>query len=154
MDPERTSHPSSAVALCDFFTEYARLERHFSRQFGVTPQLARTLFYIHDERPCCVRTLTEMLGIHPTSTSKFLSRLERRGLLTRSMDRVDHRVERIALTAEGVRKVEALREQFQALASDLDHQITSHFRSCTNPAPLAHMAHLITDLITTGRPMA
>jgi DNA-binding MarR family transcriptional regulator len=154
MTAECPSTPSPAISLCEFFTEYARVERFFSREFDLTPQLARTLFYIHDERPCCVRKLTELLGIHPTSTSKLLSRLERRGLLVRSMDRVDHRLERIALTAEGVKKVQALRERLDDLTSELDSKISTHMQSCQHPAPVAHLGHLITDLISATRPTA
>lgn len=154
MTTEFPPAPSTAISLCEFFTEYARVERYFSRQFDLTPQLARTLFYIHDERPCCVRKLTELLGIHSTSTSKLLSRLERRGLLVRSMDRVDHRLERIALTVEGNNKVEALRERLDVLTSELDHKIASHMRSCVSPAPVAHLGRLITSLISATRPTA
>lgn len=152
MNPENSAPLSSAVALCEFFSEYARVERYFTRQFDLTPQLARTLLYINDERPCCVRKLTELLGIHGTSTSKLLSRLEKRGLLVRSMDHVDHRMERIELTEEGTRKVEDVRIRLQVLTSSLDSQINSHFQSCTSPAPVAHLGHLITELIISIRP--
>lgn len=140
---------SSAVDLCEFFSEYSRVEHYFTRRFGLTPQLARTLFYIHDEKPCCVRKLTERLGIHATSTSKFLSRLERRGLLVRGMDRSDHRIERIALTVEGIRKVDSIRADLQALTLELDREITTHVQSCLEPAPVAHLGPLITGLIST-----
>jgi DNA-binding MarR family transcriptional regulator len=152
MTTELPPTPSTAISLCEFFTEYARVNRFFSRQFDLTPQLARTLFYIHEERPCCVRKLTELLRIHPTSTSKLLSRLERRGLLIRTMDRVDHRLERIALTAEGINKVEALREKLDPLTSELDSKIATHMQNCQHPAPVSHLGHLITHLISSTRP--
>ncbi|MBX2989838.1 MAG: winged helix-turn-helix transcriptional regulator [Bacteroidetes bacterium] len=60
------------------------------------------LLHLYLEKPCCVRKLTEMLGIGSSSTSKLLRSLDRRGWLTRELDPVDRRMERVALTEQGV----------------------------------------------------
>ncbi len=66
------------------------------------------LTLIHSEKPACVKVLSRLLGVRSPRTSKLLGSLERRGYLVRSLNAVDHRMEEVRLTEEGVNAVHEL----------------------------------------------
>jgi len=54
--------------------------------------------------------VAQRLNMPPASVSRALERLEARGYITRAVDSADHRRFRLAVTADGVRAVEGVRE--------------------------------------------
>lgn len=54
-----------------------------------------------------VSDLSELMSIHPSTTSNMLDKLQRKGLIRRERATVDQRVVRLHLTAEGERLLEA-----------------------------------------------
>jgi|WetSurMetagenome_2_1015567.scaffolds.fasta_scaffold27257_2 DNA-binding MarR family transcriptional regulator len=66
------------------------------------------LALIHSEAPSCVKVLSRLLGVRGPRTSKLLGSLERKGYLKRTMNAVDHRMEEVGLTEEGLQAVYAL----------------------------------------------
>ncbi len=75
------------------------------------------LTLIHTAAPSCVKELSRLLGARGPRTSKLLGSLERKGYLTRSLNVTDHRMEELALTAQGARTVEqVLRNSREMLA--------------------------------------
>ena len=60
------------------------------------------------------RAITKALGLHPSTVSKLLKRLEQMGWITRCPDYSDRRVKAVELTKLGVRKIwEAMRRVFR-----------------------------------------
>ncbi|MEX1139137.1 MAG: MarR family winged helix-turn-helix transcriptional regulator [Bacteroidota bacterium] len=132
--------PSPAELFYGLFNKVHRLERGIASSLGVTPQLGQALLYLLEERPCCVRKLSQLLETQPTSTSKLLSRLDSMGFVTRSLDAVDRRVERVELTATGQAKAEYLREVFNSFLSSRPQ--TDYGDDSTSPGSLAQFRRL------------
>ncbi|MBI4535951.1 MAG: winged helix-turn-helix transcriptional regulator [Ignavibacteriae bacterium] len=82
-----------------------RFEKRLADDIGLSVLELHCMIQLFVEKPCCVRKLTEMLGVEPTSTSKILRALDRCGYITRSLDDHDRRMERVALTHHGVKVI-------------------------------------------------
>ncbi|MHB1050630.1 MAG: MarR family winged helix-turn-helix transcriptional regulator [Bacteroidota bacterium] len=106
---------SSALLLTRFFAQANGISREVARCCGLTPQLARALLLIDECKPCCVRKLTEMMSIHSTAMSKILSRLTQLGLVTRSLDQNDRRIEHIELTSLGQQSSACYKERLEKI---------------------------------------
>ncbi|MDL1892103.1 winged helix DNA-binding protein [Sphingobacteriales bacterium CHB3] len=78
-----------------------KIARCLADDAGLSVSELNCMLQLYLEKPCCVRKLTEMLGIGTTSTSKLLRSLDGRGWLTRELDPADRRMERVALTDKG-----------------------------------------------------
>jgi DNA-binding MarR family transcriptional regulator len=79
-----------------------KIENDLAATIGLTVNELHCLLQLHLEKPCCVRKLTEILGIGATSTSKLLRSLDRRGYLMRTLDPDDRRKESVRLTEAGL----------------------------------------------------
>ena len=82
-----------------------KIENDLAALTGLTVSEFHCLLQLHLEKPCCVRKLTELLGIGGTSTSKLLRSLDRREYITRGLDVNDRRKETVTLTENGLRAV-------------------------------------------------
>lgn len=109
--------PGAAMTLCGVFQQVNRLEHDLATSLGITPQVSRGLLCLLIEKPCCVRKLTDLLGLRPSSTSKLLSRLESKGFVSRSLDPSDKRMERVELTLAGLEKARQIQERMHWLLS-------------------------------------
>lgn len=97
---------------------------------GMTVAQAATLEALR-ARPLRLGTLGRRLGIHPSTVSRNLERLEKRGLVARFADGDDARAARVRLTAAGeraAREVESGTERFaesilEQLPPDRRHEV-------------------------------
>ena len=70
-------------------------------EFRFPPAVGRLLASVHEHRGISGRELCELLDLRPSSLSEMLVRGEAEGLLTRTPDPEDRRVQHIALTEKG-----------------------------------------------------
>ncbi|MEM9723834.1 MAG: MarR family transcriptional regulator [Pseudomonadota bacterium] len=69
------------------------------------------LSFLHDHPGAMGREVTAFLGLTATTVQSLLDRLARRGLLSREPHVADGRAVALRLTGEGVRAVNAIRDQ-------------------------------------------
>ena len=98
-------HNNSGIQLLRMTLKCHKIENYLSDLTGLSVNEFHCLLQLYLEKPCCVRKLTELLGIGGTSTSKLLRSLDRKGFIARSLDRDDRRKETVALTENGLRTV-------------------------------------------------
>jgi DNA-binding MarR family transcriptional regulator len=79
-----------------------RLEKGLAAAAGLSVDEFHCLSQLYVHAPCCVKTLCELTGIHPTRASRLLNALERKGYLTRARGVEDKRKESLTLTEEGI----------------------------------------------------
>lgn len=72
------------------------------------------LLYVHP--PASVKELSRSLGVNASQTSRILRTLEDKGLISRSLNIADRRVEDVALTPRGLRIVEKLLHSAEEVA--------------------------------------
>lgn len=104
----------------------AVLMRHFellSRRTGVHDDLDRAeylmLCTLRDCGPAVINGLATSLGLDPSTAGRQVSVLQNAGLVTRSPDPGDRRRSIISPTAEGLRRMEVVRERRTASVADL-----------------------------------
>jgi DNA-binding MarR family transcriptional regulator len=77
--------------------------KRMTKVLGVTGPQRLVLRILGRSPSLTARELAETLGIHPSTLTGVLSRLEARGMLGRRTDEVDRRRVRFRLTARGAR---------------------------------------------------
>ncbi len=87
-----------------------KLEKIVAASAGLTVYEFHCLSQLYVHAPCCVKTLCELTGIHPTRASRLLGALERKGYLLRSLGTEDKRKESLTLTDAGVEVARGLLE--------------------------------------------
>lgn len=92
------------------------------------PQLA-ALYAISGTQTLTVADLAEQIGRSPSATSRLVTALERRGLVTRHEEAVDRRQRTLAMTADG-----------QALIAQIDGARAEQFLAVVRPLPPAERA--------------
>lgn len=78
-----------------------RLSRHYKAQFGISIAEWRILLNLGYSGSGSVRDIEKRVSLEKSKISRAVSRLEARGLLTKSVDDADRRLLKLALTAEG-----------------------------------------------------
>ena len=73
------------------------------------PAVGRLLACAAENPGVSSRELCELLDVRPSSLSEMLARAEADGLLTRTADEADKRIQRIALTEKGSRLISELK---------------------------------------------
>lgn len=71
------------------------------RELPFPPAVGRLLECVSKNAGVSSRELCEMLDLRPSSLSEMLSRAEAEGLITRTADETDRRVQRVALSPQG-----------------------------------------------------
>ena len=105
------SFPSPAgVDLALLLLKCHQLEKGLASSAGLSVDEFHCLSQLYIHAPCCVKTLCELLEIHPTRASRLLNDLEKRGYLTRSLGFADKRKEMVALTPTGTTAARELME--------------------------------------------
>lgn len=79
-----------------------KLDDLVAKQFDLTIDQLHCIICLRKEEPYCVKELTQLLAVRNTRTSKLLRAIEERGFIERRFDPQDKRVDRIALTTEGL----------------------------------------------------
>ena len=95
-----------------------QLEKELAGSAGLSVDEFHCLSQLYLHAPCCVKTLCELLEVHPTRASRLLNDLEGRGYLTRTLGFADKRKELLALTSAGV---SAARELMQSSELSVRH---------------------------------
>jgi DNA-binding MarR family transcriptional regulator len=87
-------------ALMDLDIALDGVTARVSREFGMTPQQATLLCLV--EAGCTTPgELARLLQCDKTNVTGLMNRLERRGLIQRTLDEHDRRVTRVVLSGEG-----------------------------------------------------
>ena len=68
--------------------------------------------------PATASRLADVIGLDRTVTTRYATRLERAGLVTRAADADDGRATRLSLTPEGRRAVQAMRAALASILAD------------------------------------
>ena len=74
---------------------------------------------LYSDRPASVRRLYELINVSPSRASKILTHLEKKGLVSRTMDAADHRRGQVTLTDAGERAVEKILSDFTEIGSQV-----------------------------------
>ena len=94
---------------------HAGMERRIS-DLGVHHSQHRTLMELirRQEQPPSQRELAEIMGVSPAAVTTILKKMEREGLVSRSMTHEDNRVNQIRITEKGIAKVNESRNAFES----------------------------------------
>jgi len=122
-----------------------KIARCLASDAGLSLHEFHCMMQLHLEKPCCVRKLTEILGIGGTSTSKLLRSLDKRGWITRTLDPTDRRMEHVALTPQGAEVIQRMLGAADTAARALIEQLPFDRRQ-----PFAECVHTITQHIETS----
>ena len=121
-----------------------KIARCLASDAGLTVSEFQGMMQLHLEKPCCVRELTEILGIGATSTSKLLRSLDTKGWITRDLDPTDRRMENVALTSHGAEVIQRIMQAADAAALALIEQLPLERRE-----PFTECVYTVTRHITT-----
>ena len=97
-----------------------QLEKELAGSAGLSVDEFHCLSQLYLHAPCCVKTLCELLEVHPTRASRLLNDLESKGYLTRTLGFADKRKELLTLTPAGV---SAARDLVQATAFSVRQRV-------------------------------
>ncbi len=113
------SQSSIGIELLRLTLKCRDIDKRLSARCTLTVDEMHCLAVIYAERPACVKQLSEYLNTDATRTSKLLCSLDRRGLLTRSLDLDDRRKEQITLSEAGLYAVERIVALYGGVANRL-----------------------------------
>jgi DNA-binding MarR family transcriptional regulator len=83
--------------------------KRMARTIGVTGPQRLVLRVVGQSPDATAKQISDILGLHPSTLTGVLARLERQGMILRTVDRTDRRRARFRLTAAG-RKVDRERK--------------------------------------------
>ncbi len=121
-----------------------KIARFLASEADLTVSEFHCLLQLHLEKPCCVRRLTDILGIGATSTSKLLSSLDGKGWITRSLNKNDHRMEVVLVTKQGAEVIHRIMEAADTAAAALIDQLPPDRRG-----PFTECIHTVTSHMRT-----
>jgi DNA-binding MarR family transcriptional regulator len=90
-------------------------------QYDLQPRQARVIDAIARQEPVAQITLAKMFDVAPASMSVMLTRMEKSGLVERSIDTADARLFQVALTASGRAALAIIQREWIAV----DQEITA-----------------------------
>jgi DNA-binding MarR family transcriptional regulator len=90
-----------------------RLQRRLRAEAGdeLSPTLVAALVSVERHGPLTLGRLAELERVTPPSITRVVTRLERAGLVSRTVDEADRRVSRVRITAEGGRLLRRSRKR-------------------------------------------
>ncbi len=98
------------------------------------------LRFLYSHAPCSLTQLSEEMGMDKGALSRLSDRLERRGLITRTMSQVDRRLSSLELTSEGLKLVPILAK----IADENDAYFFGHL----NKKEMDLMMDLLKDIVS------
>jgi DNA-binding MarR family transcriptional regulator len=105
-----TSQATRDVAISEIMQSLRRIfkaiqdySHKVSGKFGITGPQLWALKTISQNESLSLSDLSERMYLHPSTITGVIDRLERKGYVTRSRDKVDRRVIYVQLSAEGKR---------------------------------------------------
>ncbi len=121
-----------------------KIARCLAFDAGVTVNEFHCMTQLYLQKPCCVGTLTDILGIGATTTSKLLHSLDKKKWITRSLSETDRRIEIIELTPQGIEVVRQILHAADSAATELIERLPQERR-----APFSECIHTVTQHIKT-----
>lgn len=119
----RNSANARHAAAEDLLREILRCSRAhqdwMERSTGVPAAELRVLRYLELQSPAQAGTMAEAMYLHPSTISNLLSRLQRRGWLTRSTSTKDRRARVFCLSARGLDAARQLAPYSKGFAHDV-----------------------------------
>jgi DNA-binding MarR family transcriptional regulator len=109
------------VRLRAVIPRLARVLNDTSTGEGLTPTQYSVLGLVRVRGPLGLAELTELEGVNPTMLSRIVKALDERGLIRRMPDPDDMRAARVAVTPEGERVHDRVRNQRTRVLSDCLH---------------------------------
>jgi len=95
------------------------IDKYVSSSAGLTIDEMHCLSALLSESPPSVSRLSELINVSPTRASKVLKGLELKGLVSRMLDAVDRRKEKVILTETGRREALVILSLFAEVGSEL-----------------------------------
>jgi len=89
--------------------------KELARWSGLTVEESLSVGLLHVHPPSSVKELSRSLGVNASQTSRILRSLEEKGLISRSLNTADRRVEDVSLTPRGIRVAEKLLEHAESV---------------------------------------
>jgi DNA-binding MarR family transcriptional regulator len=108
--------PDRGRRLLDLILFCRKSCKELARWSELTVEEFLCLGLLHVHPPSSVKELSRSLGVNASQTSRILRNLEEKGLISRSLNVADRRVEDVTLTARGLRVVEKLLEHTESAA--------------------------------------
>ncbi|GMV45848.1 MAG: hypothetical protein AMXMBFR66_12460 [Pseudomonadota bacterium] len=96
----------------------ARIEQRLAPH-GLTDAQWRPLLRLRTGGPCTVLEMARWLQLDPSSTTRLLGRLDRKGLLRRTRSIADRRIVQLQLTDQGEAAIAAVPEVLAELMNEL-----------------------------------
>lgn len=103
---------------CLYFS-ISRLQRHINKlaeeafvEVGLAPSHAFLLMALHENEQCSAGDLSELLGLAPSTITRFVDKLEKQGLCKRKLE---GRTSYTTITAQGRAKIPAIQAGWKAL---------------------------------------
>ncbi len=114
--------------IVELFFDVSKLNRSYSdHKFGNKIPFRgqyQCLLTLESHGKMTQKEIGETLGIRPSSVSENLTKLEQKGLITRSVSDRDKRVSFVSLTIEGQREAEAIRKKKALVHVDMLSYLT------------------------------
>jgi DNA-binding MarR family transcriptional regulator len=122
-NPELVIDAESVARLRATIGRLARQMRLSAAHAGLTPTQMSVLSSVAQEGPLRLAELQSIEAVNPTMLSRVVGKLEEAGLISRVVDPVDRRVITVAVTPEGRRTQERVRDQRNQLLTTLLHDL-------------------------------
>lgn len=95
--------------LRDIYRQLMAFEQDIQQRHGLNMNEAMLVCTLGEQGVMTAGDMGTALGLTPSNTSKVIASVERHGLVRRSLSSTDRRLMQIALTAQGKRRLEALK---------------------------------------------
>lgn len=102
---------NKAVLLASLFEELSRNLYHSNTKYGHRSQ-GKLLKILSRRQTASQKDLQKMLHIQPGSMSEIVTKLERKGLISRSRDTEDNRKVILSITEQGIQDVKDFQENY------------------------------------------
>ncbi|AFH50119.1 Hypothetical protein IALB_2416 [Ignavibacterium album JCM 16511] len=90
------------ITLCQLFSETCKSVKV---NFNLSENEVRILLIVYTEKPEQIKLISKKLSLSPTLTSKVLSSLEKKNLISRQLNPFNKRYEQVLLTDNGIRVI-------------------------------------------------
>lgn len=136
--------PQIGYLVADVLRLMRRDFRARAKGLGLTPALARLLFYVHREPGSHQTTLAAVLDVTPVTLGRMLDKLVERGYVARRPDPEDRRAIRVYIAPRG----EPLVERMSKIAALTADRATRGITAADRKRLLAGLATMRANLAT------
>jgi DNA-binding MarR family transcriptional regulator len=105
--------------------EIERLSARMEQNCGISLAQWSVLIRLKDLPACTAQELANAVGVHPSTLTQALKRLEKKGFVFVGTDPRDSRKKILSLTREGAHKLERSRESLQPWRNKTESMIES-----------------------------